>query len=91
MVTPRAVAAPAAAPLSERLDSSPGQGALLCSHPEKDMLDSSLERITRKLSCHKKLNIIGLNKIVLIQENRIGLNVIFYQNEKFLGVILDDI
>ena len=23
-------------------------------HPEKDMLDSSLGRITRKLSCHKK-------------------------------------
>ena len=58
--------------------------------PEKDMLDSSLERIIRKLSCHKKGNIIGLNKIVLIQENRIGLNVIFYQEEKFFCVILND-
>ena len=53
---------------------------------ERHMFDSRLEKITRILSSHKKKNFIGLSKIALIQENRIGLNVIFYQNEKIFGL-----
>ena len=57
-------------------------------HPKKDKLDSSLERINPK-NClvTRKKNIIGLSKIALIQENWIGLNVIFYQNEKNFGFL----